>query len=118
MAHAHTYMHTPALAHALTPTQTACTLSVTRSISHTHNFIHTRTHTRTRAHTHTHTIRTYVPEGSIRHGRVTAVMGPSGAGKSTFVTTLCGKAYYGDVTGTVLINGKPESFSRCVCFRP
>ena len=38
------------------------------------------------------------------HGRVTAVMGPSGAGKSTFMTTLAGKAYYGDQTGKVLIS--------------
>mgnify|MGYP000141187841 CR=1 FL=1 len=50
--------------------------------------------------------------GTIRHGRVTAVMGPSGAGKSTFVTTLCGKAYYGNMTGTVKINGIAEPFSK------
>lgn len=50
--------------------------------------------------------------GEILHGRVTAVMGPSGAGKSTFVTTLCGKAYYGDQTGVVKINGKAEPFSK------
>jgi ABC-type multidrug transport system ATPase subunit len=50
--------------------------------------------------------------GTIRHGSVTAVMGPSGAGKSTFVTTLCGKAYYGDVTGSVIINGVAEPFSK------
>ena len=50
--------------------------------------------------------------GKILHGRVTAVMGPSGAGKSTFVTTLCGKAYYGEQTGVVKINGKAEPFSK------
>ncbi len=52
--------------------------------------------------------------GTIRHGSVTAVMGPSGAGKSTFVTTLCGKAYYGDVTGSIIINGVAEPFSKSV----
>ena len=50
--------------------------------------------------------------GKIMHGRVTAVMGPSGAGKSTFMTTLAGKAYYGDQTGKVLINGVEESLSK------
>ena len=50
--------------------------------------------------------------GEIMHGKVTAVMGPSGAGKSTFMTTLAGKAYYGDQTGTVLINGVNESLSK------
>jgi ABC-type uncharacterized transport system YnjBCD ATPase subunit len=44
--------------------------------------------------------------GDICHGQVTAVMGPSGAGKTTFLTTLAGKAYYGDVTGRVLVNGQ------------
>lgn len=47
--------------------------------------------------------------GSVRSGRVTAVMGPSGAGKSTFVTTLAGKAYYGETQGEILINGKRDS---------
>lgn len=37
--------------------------------------------------------------GSIRHGRVTAVMGPSGAGKTTFLNLLSGKAEktHGDI---------------------
>ncbi len=50
--------------------------------------------------------------GEILHGRVTAVMGPSGAGKSTFMTTLAGKAYYGNQTGTVYINGVSETLSK------
>ena len=50
--------------------------------------------------------------GSIHSGRVTAVMGPSGAGKTTFMTTLAGKAYYGDQKGTILLNGKDEPLSK------
>ena len=48
-------------------------------------------------------------------------MGPSGAGKSTFVTTLAGKAYYGDSTGVILINGKERplnDFKKVVGFVP
>ncbi|KAL0490926.1 hypothetical protein AKO1_009805 [Acrasis kona] len=37
--------------------------------------------------------------GEIKHGQLTAVMGMSGAGKSTFVTTLAGRAYYGQSSG-------------------
>lgn len=75
--------------------------------------------------------------GTIRSGRVTAVMGPSGtssahtsytisllsspllsltqyigAGKTTFLTTLAGKASYGKRTGTVLINGVPADIQQ------
>eukprot|EP00026_Physarum_polycephalum_P000451 Phypoly_transcript_00452.p1 GENE.Phypoly_transcript_00452~~Phypoly_transcript_00452.p1 ORF type:complete len:1573 (+),score=187.05 Phypoly_transcript_00452:292-4719(+) len=50
--------------------------------------------------------------GEIRSGRVTAVMGPSGAGKTTFLTTLAGKASYGDRTGTVFINNEPADIQQ------
>ena len=59
--------------------------------------------------------------GEIKAGRVTAVMGPSGAGKSTFMTTLAGKAYYGNRTGKILINGKEEplsEYSKVIGFVP
>ena len=49
--------------------------------------------------------------GRIRSCRVCAVMGPSGAGKSTFVTTLCGKASYGNQLGTIRINGLEQDLS-------
>ncbi|CAJ1329183.1 unnamed protein product [Effrenium voratum] len=40
-----------------------------------------------------------------------AVMGPSGAGKTTFMNAICGRAYYGTVTGEVLINGQKSSIA-------
>jgi ABC-type multidrug transport system ATPase subunit len=42
-------------------------------------------------------------------GRVSAVMGPSGAGKTTFLSALVGKIRGCTVTGSILVNGKPES---------
>ncbi|XP_068639748.1 ABC transporter G family member 28-like isoform X1 [Aristolochia californica] len=59
--------------------------------------------------------------GKIMPGRVSAVMGPSGAGKTTFLTALAGKATGCTVTGSVLINGKPESihsYKRIIGFVP
>lgn len=59
--------------------------------------------------------------GKIKSAHITAVMGPSGAGKSTFMTTLAGKAYYGDTQGVVLINGVERQladFKRVVGFVP
>ncbi|KAK7285030.1 hypothetical protein RJT34_19787 [Clitoria ternatea] len=47
--------------------------------------------------------------GKIMPGRISAVMGPSGAGKTTFLSALAGKARGCTVTGSILINGKPES---------
>jgi len=44
--------------------------------------------------------------GKFGAGRMCAVMGPSGAGKTTFMNTLCGKATYGQMVGTMMINGK------------
>jgi ABC-type multidrug transport system ATPase subunit len=46
--------------------------------------------------------------GAIKSHTLAAVMGPSGAGKTTFMNALCGRAYYGQVTGEVLINGKKD----------
>jgi ABC-type multidrug transport system ATPase subunit len=58
--------------------------------------------------------------GTIRSGRVTAIMGPSGAGKSTFMTVLAGKAYYGKQEGHVLFNGDANRshFLRLMGFVP
>ncbi|XP_061368742.1 putative white-brown complex homolog protein 30 [Gastrolobium bilobum] len=47
--------------------------------------------------------------GKIMPGRVSAVMGPSGAGKTTFLSALAGKARGCTMTGSILINGKPDS---------
>ncbi|XP_058769011.1 putative white-brown complex homolog protein 30 [Vicia villosa] len=47
--------------------------------------------------------------GKIMPGRVSAVMGPSGAGKTTFLSALAGKIRGCTMTGSILINGKPES---------
>ena len=44
--------------------------------------------------------------GSLKSGRLAAIMGPSGAGKTTFLFTLCGKATYGTMEGTLRINGE------------
>ena len=50
--------------------------------------------------------------GELRSHRVTAVMGPSGAGKTTFLSTLSGKAYYGNQRGDIKINGKVEKIQK------
>ncbi|KVI09715.1 ABC transporter, conserved site-containing protein [Cynara cardunculus var. scolymus] len=47
--------------------------------------------------------------GKIMPGRITAVMGPSGAGKTTFLSALAGKAHGCRITGSILVNGKPDS---------
>lgn len=39
--------------------------------------------------------------GIFPHSQMHAIMGPSGSGKTTFMTTLCGKASYGIMDGTV-----------------
>ncbi|KAM0038851.1 putative ABC-type sulfate transporter [Helianthus debilis subsp. tardiflorus] len=36
-------------------------------------------------------------------------MGPSGAGKTTFLSALAGKSHGCKITGSILINGKPDS---------
>jgi len=47
--------------------------------------------------------------GRLRSNTMTAFMGGSGCGKSSFLNALCGRAYYGEVTGTVRINGNDSS---------
>jgi len=44
--------------------------------------------------------------GRFEAGKMCAIMGPSGAGKTTFMNVLCGKATYGNMVGTMKINGK------------
>ncbi|KAK7279333.1 hypothetical protein RJT34_24382 [Clitoria ternatea] len=59
--------------------------------------------------------------GKLMPGRVTAVMGPSGAGKTTFLSALTGKIRGCTMTGSILINGKPESihcYQKIVGFVP
>ena len=46
--------------------------------------------------------------GSLRAGRVTAIMGPSGAGKTTLLSAVAGKvAAYGNMGGVLSVNGTP-----------
>mmetsp|Transcript_27613 Transcript_27613/g.55261 ORF Transcript_27613/g.55261 Transcript_27613/m.55261 type:complete len:1005 (-) Transcript_27613:1103-4117(-) len=44
--------------------------------------------------------------GKLREGTLTAVMGGSGTGKTSLLNALSGRAYYGEVTGSILINGR------------
>ena len=44
--------------------------------------------------------------GEFERGMLTAVMGPSGSGKTTFLNVLCGRATYGDMLGSIKINGR------------
>eukprot|EP00933_Yihiella_yeosuensis_P051158 TRINITY_DN49013_c0_g1_i1.p1 TRINITY_DN49013_c0_g1~~TRINITY_DN49013_c0_g1_i1.p1 ORF type:complete len:855 (-),score=156.14 TRINITY_DN49013_c0_g1_i1:166-2649(-) len=59
--------------------------------------------------------------GEFKAGKICAIMGPSGAGKTTFMNALCGKAYYGEVTGQVYINEEEATisdFKPCIGFVP
>lgn len=49
--------------------------------------------------------------GQFKSGRMCAIMGPSGAGKTTFMNVLSGKATYGKMGGTVLINEQKAGVS-------
>ena len=44
--------------------------------------------------------------GNIPAGSSVAIMGESGAGKTSLLNVLCGRAFYGETTGTVRINGE------------
>ncbi|KAL8516650.1 hypothetical protein ACS0TY_015055 [Phlomoides rotata] len=59
--------------------------------------------------------------GKIEAGRISAVMGPSGAGKTTFLSAVTGKIRGCNITGSILINGKPDSihsYKKIVGFVP
>jgi len=44
--------------------------------------------------------------GEFPASSLVALMGPSGGGKTTFMNALCGRASYGNVTGTIKVNGQ------------
>jgi len=44
--------------------------------------------------------------GEVPAKAMTALMGGSGAGKTSLLNALCGRAYYGEVTGHIYINGR------------
>ncbi|KAL0480158.1 ABCG24 [Acrasis kona] len=46
--------------------------------------------------------------GHIRPGRLTAIMGLSGSGKTSLINILAGRAFYGNVTGDIYINGRRD----------
>ncbi|KAJ9453582.1 ABC transporter G family member 7 [Diplonema papillatum] len=50
--------------------------------------------------------------GSVAPGELAAIMGPSGAGKSTLLNVLAGRAPYGELSGTIRINGEDPSVYR------
>jgi ABC-type multidrug transport system ATPase subunit/Ca2+-binding EF-hand superfamily protein len=59
--------------------------------------------------------------GRIQKGTMTALLGGSGAGKTSLLNALCGRAYYGEVQGDVMINGQKasvEDFSDSIGFVP
>lgn len=59
--------------------------------------------------------------GRLSTGSMTALMGGPGAGKTSLLNALCGRAFYGEVTGDVKINGHNtsiEDYSSAVGFVP
>jgi ABC-type multidrug transport system ATPase subunit len=53
--------------------------------------------------------------GSLRSGRLTAIMGPTGSGKSSLLNVLAGRVLYvknGALTGALLTNGQPRDQGR------
>ncbi|PVU98739.1 hypothetical protein BB559_001311 [Furculomyces boomerangus] len=45
--------------------------------------------------------------GSLRPGRLTAIMGPSGSGKTSLLNLLSGRNITGKVSGNIWLNGRP-----------
>jgi len=43
--------------------------------------------------------------GRLERKTMTALMGGSGAGKTSLLNALCGRAFYGEVSGAIMING-------------
>ncbi|CAH8283804.1 unnamed protein product [Eruca vesicaria subsp. sativa] len=59
--------------------------------------------------------------GTMKPGRITAVMGPSGAGKTSLLSALAGKAVGCNLSGLILINGKQlsiHSYKKIIGFVP
>ncbi|KAF8080024.1 hypothetical protein N665_0980s0008 [Sinapis alba] len=59
--------------------------------------------------------------GTMKPGRITAVMGPSGAGKTSLLSALAGKAVGCNLSGLMLINGKQlsiHSYKKIIGFVP
>ncbi|KAG2389631.1 hypothetical protein C9374_014191 [Naegleria lovaniensis] len=50
--------------------------------------------------------------GMIKHSELTGIMGCSGSGKTSFITSLSGRAYYGQRTGKVKLNGQEDDLTR------
>lgn len=68
---------------------------------------------------HKHLMRSVT--GKLFPGRISAVMGPSGAGKTTFLSSVLGKTAGCTMTGSILINGRPDpiqSYKKIVGFVP
>ncbi|CAA2958584.1 white-brown complex homolog 30, partial [Olea europaea subsp. europaea] len=56
---------------------------------------------------HKHLMRSVT--GKFLPGRISAVMGPSGAGKTTFLSAVASKSTGCTMSGSILVNGKPDS---------
>lgn len=59
--------------------------------------------------------------GCAQPGDMLALMGPSGAGKSTLMDILAGRKSVGNLTGAVLVDGKPrrqQEFARKTAYVP
>lgn len=59
--------------------------------------------------------------GRLRGKTMTALMGGSGAGKTSLLNALCGRAHYGETTGTVYLNGHETEIQKhvdCIGFVP
>lgn len=59
--------------------------------------------------------------GRIQAKTMTAILGGSGAGKTSLLNALCGRAFYGETKGTILVNGHEasiEDFKDSVGFVP